>query len=87
YSFINFLSKNFDNTDLFALPDQDSYPKSATGILGLRHSINIGTKAYVKTTLATTTTLSIYDQYNYIDSNTRQYTVDNKDLTQTVRLN
>ena len=86
YSFINFLSKNFDNSDLFALPDQDSYPKSATGVLGLRHSINISTRSYIKTTLATTTTLSIYDQYNYTDSVTRKYVVDNKDLTQTVRL-
>jgi hypothetical protein len=32
YSFINFLAKNFSSTDLFALPDQDTYPKSGTGM-------------------------------------------------------
>ena len=87
YSFINFLAKNFSSTDLFALPDQDTYPKSGTGILGVKHTINIGTKAYVRTTLAGTATASLYDQYNYLDSVTRQYTVNDKDMTYTVRLN
>lgn len=49
---IDFLAADIDSTDLFANPTQNSYNESTFGVLGLRHNLLLGEKAYVRTVLS-----------------------------------
>jgi hypothetical protein len=87
YSFIDFIGKKLTDEDLFADPYSDRYVRSSFGVLGLKHSINIGQNAYVKTTLSTSIQNSRFDQYDFPDSVTRTYVTKVRDYTGAVRLN
>ncbi|MFN8278282.1 MAG: TonB-dependent receptor [Chitinophagales bacterium] len=87
YSFIDFIGKKLTSEDLFADPYSDRYPRSAFGVLGVRHNISLGEKAYVKTTLSASFEHARFDQYDYPDSVTRLQTIKNRDYTAALRLN
>ncbi|MFN8308920.1 MAG: TonB-dependent receptor [Chitinophagales bacterium] len=87
YSFIDFIGKKLTTEDLFADPYSDRYPRSAFGVVGLRHSIAVGEKAYVKTTISASFEHARYDQYDYPDSVNRLLVVKNRDYTGSLRIN
>ncbi|MFK8056323.1 MAG: carboxypeptidase-like regulatory domain-containing protein [Saprospiraceae bacterium] len=80
-SSIDFIGSELDSTDLFADNDEDSYPRSRFGVLGLRHNLIVGKNAYVRTTLAGTHSGGEYTQFNYIEGFGRQKFVDIDDDT------
>lgn len=87
YSFIDFIGKKLTDEDLFADPYSDRYARSAFGVLGLKHSINIGQNAYVKTTISATLENARFDQYDFPDSINRKYVTKVRDYTGAIRLN
>lgn len=87
YSFIDFIGKKLTDEDLFADPYSDRYPRSAFGVLGVKHSISIGQNAYIKTTVSATLENSSFKQYDYPDSINRKFVTDVLDYTGAVRLN
>jgi len=86
YSYINFIGKKLTTEDLFADPYSDRYVKSGFGVLGIKHTINAGKNAYVKTVLSGSFQASLFDQYNFPDSVARQQVVSGKDYTGAIRL-
>lgn len=48
-SSIDFLAAEIDTTDLFANPDENAYTTSKFGVLGLKHSLLLNDRAYVRT--------------------------------------
>jgi hypothetical protein len=59
---IDFDHAKTDTTDLFADPTRDSYFKSDIGIVGIKHFIKVGEKAYFNTVLGAT-----YNGSNYLE--------------------
>lgn len=87
YSFIDFIGSELTEEDLFADPYSDAYPRSAFGILGMKHTKYIGEKGYVRTTVSGTFENSRYDEYNYPDSTNRFYNTKVRDYTTALRVN
>lgn len=89
YSYINFLARNFSSSDEFAAPGTDSYVKSGTGVLGLKHVFTINNRSYIKTVISGSTAIAWYDQYNYPDSTlkNRYYAIKDRDYNHNFRLN
>jgi hypothetical protein len=50
-SHVNFKHDKVDSTDLFAIPNRDSYFKSQIGLIGLKHIIHISSKSYINTVI------------------------------------
>ncbi|WP_310555379.1 carboxypeptidase-like regulatory domain-containing protein [Flavobacterium sp.] len=68
---IDFIGKNIeDDTDLFAAKDEDAFATSAFSAFGLKHTINIGEKSYLKTTLGTSSASSTYEADRYFNFQT-----------------
>lgn len=51
YGRIAFKHDEVDSTDLFAIPDRDSYFTSQIGMVGLKHMIRLNTKSYFLTVI------------------------------------
>lgn len=51
-SSIDFLAAELDTTDLFANPNENAYTTSKFGVLGLKHSLLLNDRAYVRTLLS-----------------------------------
>ncbi len=49
---INFLAAELDTADLYTNPNQNSYNKSQFGVLGLKHSLILNEKSYLRTVLS-----------------------------------
>ena len=64
---IDFIGKDIDETDLFAAKDEDAYVKSDFYSYGLKHTINIGDKSYLKTTLGTSSSQAKYESFRYFN--------------------
>lgn len=62
---IKFLGSDVDSTDLYAQSDQDSYDKSNFYLFGIKHTIDIGNRAYLRTVVSYAHTDDVYDQYQY----------------------
>lgn len=64
-SSIEFIGKDTDTTDFYARQDQDSYLKSNLVVFGVKHTIDVGSKSYLRTVLSWSSTKSDYelDQY------------------------
>ena len=89
YSFIDFIGKNLTDADIyngFPNPNQDNYPRSGFGIIGLKHSITAGHDAYVKTIFSISTEESTYTAYQDSASGARRMYNDGRDLKQSIRL-
>lgn len=87
YSFINFIGSELSEEDLFADPFSDSYPRSAFGILGMKHTKYLSERGYVRTTVSGTFENSRFDQYNYPDSVNEFHNTKVRDYTAAIRVN
>ncbi len=68
---IDFIGKDIeDDEDLFAAKDEDAYAKSRFSAFGLKHTININDKSYLKTTLGGSSAKSTYEAFRYFDFKT-----------------
>ncbi|AZI26391.1 TonB-dependent receptor [Pedobacter sp. G11] len=59
-----------DDKDLFAKKDEDSYAKSNFTAFGLKHTINLGAKSYLKTVLGTSSAKSTYEAFRFLNYQT-----------------
>ncbi len=62
---IDILGKKIKNDDLFGANDEDSFVISGFNSFGLKHTINIGEKSYLKTTIGTSSTLQNFKNDRY----------------------
>lgn len=51
-SAIDFIGADIDSTDLFANKDEDSYFKSRIGMIGLKHTLDLGRNNYLRTVVS-----------------------------------
>ncbi len=58
---IDFIGKDIDETDLFAAKDEDAFAKSNFTAFGLKHTIDIGEKSYLKTTIGSSSAKSTFE--------------------------
>lgn len=65
FSDVTFIGSEIDATDFYVRQDQDSYFKSRLNIIGVKHIVDINSKAYVKTTLSYTNQKAEYSAYQY----------------------
>lgn len=72
-SSIDFLADEVDESDLFAQADVDSYARSRFGVLGLRHNLILNDRSYWRTTLGASTSVSLFDQDNYLPDQEESY--------------
>lgn len=66
-SHVDFIGSQLDATDFYAQTDQDAYDKSNFSFWGIRHTLDIGNRAYWRTVVSYAHTLDQYDQYQYPD--------------------
>jgi CarboxypepD_reg-like domain/TonB-dependent Receptor Plug Domain len=62
---IKFTGKDVDDKDLFAAKDEDAIAKSNFSAFGLKHTINIGEKSYLKTTIGGSSAKSTFEVDRY----------------------
>lgn len=83
---IDFLGSDTDSEDLFADPNEDSYPRSRLAIVGMRHNILAGKDGYIRTVASFSTSQNDYTQDNYLPDGEKLRTVNVKDVTDTYSL-
>jgi hypothetical protein len=66
-SHISLLGKNTDSTDFYGQADEDSYDKSNFSYFGVRHTLDLDNRTYLRTVVTYAHTLDNYDQYRYPD--------------------
>jgi len=66
-SHINFVGANTDSTDFYGQADQDSYDKSNFSYFGIKHTLDIDSRTYLRTVVTYAHTLDQYQQYRYPD--------------------
>jgi len=59
-----------DDKDLFAKRDEDSYAKSNFTAFGLKHTINLGAKSYLKTIIGTSSAKSSFESFRFLNYRT-----------------
>lgn len=59
---IDFLHNKIDTTDVFADPTRDSYSKSALGLIGVSHQIQINSKSFLKTVIGANYSNNSFDR-------------------------
>ncbi|TDX02016.1 TonB-dependent receptor [Dinghuibacter silviterrae] len=86
---IDLIGSKLDSTDFYSQTDQDAYDKSNFSFFGIRHTLDLGQRAYIKTVLSYAHTLDLYDQYQYPDPvppyKDRWWEVHSGDTTNTFR--
>ena len=88
-SSINFVGKDTDTTDFYSRQDQDGDVKSNLSVLGAKHTIDIGSKSYLRTVVSYATTKNNFDQYQYslpLDYSNRWLVVQSRNNSRTVRV-
>ncbi len=80
---IDFLGAETDENDLFANPNEDAYPRSKLGILGVRHNIIVGDGAYIRTVVSASTAQSTYTADNLLPEGEKMRSVEVDDATNT----
>ncbi|GJM31162.1 MAG: prevent-host-death protein [Saprospiraceae bacterium] len=80
---IDFLGSETDETDLFANPNEDAYPRSKLGILGVRHNMIVGDNAYIRTVVSAATAQSEYYADNLLPEGEKLRIVEVDDITNT----
>ncbi len=65
-SSIDFFGDEISEDDLFANPNNDAYVESQLGLIGLGHTLRLGEKSYLKSTLGVVTVGNTYTQDNLI---------------------
>lgn len=70
---IDFIGKDIDDEeDLFAAKDEDAYARSQFGAFGLKYTLNISDKSYLKTTIGTSSSKNTYEAFRYYNFQTPQ---------------
>lgn len=67
-SSIDFIGADLDSADLFADRDEDTYFKSRIGVIGLKHTIDISSKSFIRTVLSYSYVNNEGTIYRYYDS-------------------
>src|SRR5687767_9165745 len=67
-SSIDFIGADIDSADLFANKDEDTYFRSRIGVIGLKHTIDVGRNSYIRTVLSYSYTNNEGNIYRYYDS-------------------
>lgn len=67
-SAIDFIGADLDSTDLFANKDEDTYFKSRIGVVGLKHTLDIGSNSYLRTMVSYSYVNNEGTSYKYYDS-------------------
>jgi Outer membrane receptor proteins, mostly Fe transport len=67
-SSIDFIGAELDSADLFADRDEDTYFKSRIGVIGLKHTIDISSKSFIRTVLSYSYVNNEGTIYRYYDS-------------------
>lgn len=69
---IDFLHDEIDETDLFAAADEDAFADSKFGVIGLKHNILLGEKAYWRTIVARSISSNVFSQERYFNEGTEE---------------
>ncbi|MBO9635792.1 MAG: TonB-dependent receptor [Chitinophagaceae bacterium] len=64
-SSIDMIGKDLDSTDMFANMDEDTYFKSRLGVIGLKHTIDIGSGSYLRSIISYAYTNNEGEMYKY----------------------
>ncbi|SHG51925.1 TonB-dependent receptor [Flagellimonas flava] len=72
---IEFLGDDIEADDLFAAEDEDAFVKSGFGVVGLKHTLALGKKSFLRTVLGYSTSSSEYTADRYFDKDTPQETI------------
>ena len=83
---IDFLGSEVDENDLFAEPGIDAYPRSKIGVIGMNHRYLIDDKTYIRSTIAASTSQSIYWEDRTLSDKSKEKQVDVKDINNRVSL-
>ena len=67
-SAIDMIGADLDSSDLFANKDEDAYFKSRIGIVGLKHTLDIGSNSYLRTLVSYSYVSNEGKIYKYYDS-------------------
>lgn len=67
-SSIDFIGKEIDSTDFFSNTDEDRLARSRFGVLGLKHTLDLGTRTYIRTVLSYSYSNYTGNLYKYYDS-------------------
>jgi Carboxypeptidase regulatory-like domain/TonB-dependent Receptor Plug Domain len=62
---IDFIGKDIDSADFYSRKDQDGFVRSNFLVFGAKHTIDIGSKSYLRSAISFATTKSNVDQYQY----------------------
>lgn len=64
-SSIDFIGKDIDTTDFYSRKDQDTYVKSNLLLFGLKHTLDIGSKSFIRTSVSYSDVTSKLNSYQY----------------------
>ncbi|MHA4807143.1 carboxypeptidase regulatory-like domain-containing protein [Flavitalea flava] len=64
-SHIDFTGSKVDSSDFYAQADQDSYDKSNFSFFGIRHTLDLDSRTYLRTVVSYASTVDQYEQYQY----------------------
>ncbi|MDO6434735.1 TonB-dependent receptor plug domain-containing protein [Flavitalea sp. BT771] len=67
WSNIALLGSKVDSTDFYGQADQDGYDKSNFSIFGVKHTLDLGNRTYLRTVVSYAHTIDAYDEYRYPD--------------------
>ncbi|HEY1200295.1 MAG TPA: hypothetical protein VGE79_04900, partial [Niastella sp.] len=80
---IDFIGADLDSADLFANKDEDTYFKSRIGVVGLKHTIDVGRNSYIRSVLSYSYTSNEGEIYKYYDSLAERQYVMNQETKNT----
>ena len=64
---IALIGSKVDSTDFYGQPDQDGYLKSNFSYVGVKNTLDLDNRTYLRTVVTYANTLDRYDQYRYPD--------------------
>lgn len=80
---IDFIGKDIDSTDLFANSDEDTYFRSRMGVVGLKHTIDVGRNSFIRSILSYSYSNNEGDTHKYNETETDRRHVVHQTTTNT----
>ncbi len=77
-SSIDFLAEDIEEDDLFAEQDENAFPRSQLGTVGLKHNLLLGSNAYIRTIIATSLERAEYTEDQLLDDGSTLQTVESE---------
>lgn len=81
-SAIDFLASEIDTTDLFANPEENAYVTSRFGLLGLKHSLLLNDRSYLRTVLSVSYSGNTYESDDLVIDEGRPFRTNEVDDSQ-----